>query len=386
MKEARGGGRWWWALFALVALSGVAATALLGPERTWRIARAAAASVVLDGLVEHPGQPHIPVWRIQRDRDQQGQATLHEGEARLAMTWTAMEPVPGMRPEHATWRIELSHATPQVPVRALWLDRGGIMDMLHGHLVHTAAGRLGVVATWSTPVGLRIDGARGRVCWLRERAGPELLRDRQVIDREGVACRHVGKGWSCEGRDHDDARAAWQRFWAMCTDTSVSPMDRRDSLMRLVDVEAWLRFDAVLEALDASPEEMVVVHDPRSDRWMPVLEGVRATVRDSLGMRVVDQVIRAMMQEPDLAHRRQVLHSDAVQRLRSGEFDALLDALLERTLPALLADRDKYDRVMAGDNTLFRVPAAQVTARAHTMRAAYHAYWKGSDRMNDARP
>ncbi len=399
MRNKSSGGRFWWLLLAVTALSFVIAAAMLGPERSWCIARAAALSVTVDGLGEVPSDHRIPELLIVRDNTMADRAVLHDGPAEVPMLWYEAQGQGGLPDAVTTRGIALEKVTARLPVPLLWLDRGSIVDMVEQHMALWVAGAYGVATAWSTPAWVTIDHAPGRVMWLREIAGPDLLRLRNVVDapvelyrlshaRSEVPWNDLAQ-WRHEGEGDPETQQRMLALMQVLNTADLPAMDRRDSLLRLVDVEAWLRYDAALAVMDVAPESFVLLRDPRHGRWLPVLDGVMGALRDSTGRRIADPVARMLVQEPDWRHRHQVLVREACgMLLATGAYDKALDELIESLGPTVLADRDKRDRVVAGDDNLYRVAMPHVASRLRTMRSAQHA--RGVELMkedpHDTRP
>lgn len=406
------------ALAAAVALSLVVFALLLGPGRAARIAAGAAGAMLVDGFAEEPGPHRIPVIdlhvdaaaldSLQRDLPWSGgrnvkASLLHQGvEHKARFRYRG-----AVTPSHflggkKSFRLSLKGSSPWAPYRKLNVINPKAHNLVNNHMATWVAGTMGVPVPMDEMVFARINGRDIGVMELYEQVDGGFMRHRHLWPDEvpvykgdfpPITDRTLPKGrtlwadaahWAYES-DADSA-VAHERLVrlinALRKDTL--PLEaHRDSIAALIDVDAWLRYEAALLVLSTVHIDQYhnqwLVLDPRTQRFLPVLW-------DALMLfsppgeplyHVNDAMSWWLLRVPEWRLQRDRHAYAAMRRLaRDGAFARHLDDVMDRLRPSVLADRNKHGNVTMLPEDVHRTSLLHVIGSTAGLRRDAQAYWE----------
>lgn len=409
-----------WAIGAgLLALSVIVPGAMLGPGRAARIAGASFLSTTVDGLAEDPGPHRIPVIDLHVDPDD-----LDTLEADLP--WSGGDNVKAVliddgvehkvkfryrgvvTPSHylggkKSFRLSMKRSNPFAPYRKLNVINPKAFNLVNDHMANWIAGEMGVPVPWNELVFVRMNGVEQGVMELFEQVDGTFERSRHLAsgqvpvykgDYPPIVHRKLTKGRSLwqnaafwEYASKADSTVAHERLEALIAALSPDTLPvsaHRDSIAKLTDVEAFLRYEAALLVVNTTHIDQYhnqwLVLDPRTERFYPVFW-------DALMMfappgeplyRMHDAMAWWLLHVPEWRARRDRYAYEAILKLhREGRFARQLDEVIERIQPSVLADRNKYGNVTLMHEDVHRVSLVHVVSSIAGLRASVAAYWEG---------
>ncbi|MBK8499141.1 MAG: CotH kinase family protein [Flavobacteriales bacterium] len=407
----------WTGLSAAVLLSLVGFAVLLGPSRATSIAAAAVLNASIDGFAEEPGAHRIPVLdlhvapsaldSLQRDLPWSGGESVsafliengvrHKARFRYRGVFTPSHFLGGKK----SFRLSMKRSNPWAPYRRLNVINPKAFNMVNDHMAAWVAGSLGVAVPMNEMVFVRINDEDCGVMELFEQVDGDFERNRHLHRHEvpvykgdypPVADRSLPKGRSLwqdpahwEYASDADSSLAHQRLASLIAALARDslPLEaHRDSIARLIDVDAFLRYQAALVVINSIHVDQYhnqwLVLDPRTGRFYPVLWDalMMFAPRDGSLYAVHDALEWWMLRVPDWRLRRDRYVYEALAQLqREGGFDARLDEVIERIRPSVLADRNKYGNVTLQPEDVHRVSLAHVISSLVGFRSSVHAYW-----------
>lgn len=405
-------------LAGLALVSLIVFAVLLGPQRAAHIAAAAVLSTTVDGLVlEH--QPHrIPVLELSVD-----QAQLDSLETDLP--WSGGRNIPAMLHHHGaehkvrfryrgvyatshflggkrSFRLSMKRSNPFAPYRKVNLINPKAFNLVNDHMAAWLAGSLGVPVPWNELVFVRLNNRDLGVMELFEQVDGDFEMNRHLVSHEVPV--YKGDYPPITGRELTKGRNLWQddAHWEYASDADSSlahqrlkalvdalrpddrPLEeRRDTLAQLVDVEAFLRYQAAILMLNTKHIDQYhnqwLVLDPRTGRFYPVLWDALllfAQPGDPLYY-VHDALAYWMLQVPEWRLQRDRYVWQALQEVHvRGGFGAELDRVLERIQPSVLADRNKFGNVTLEPEDVHRFSLAHVVSSIAGLRNGTQQWWE----------
>lgn len=405
-------------LLSLVALSLLVFVILLGPSRAVRIAAAASSNALIDGFAESPGPHRIPLIDVQVDQAaldslgadlpwSGGKAVLarliangveHKARFRYRGVVTPSHYLGGKR----SFRLNMKRSGPWSPYRRVNVINPKAHNLVNDHMACWVAGSMGVPVPMNEMVFTRINGEDHGVMELYEQVDGDFERNRHLWPRDvpvykgdypAIKGRVLPKGrtlWSnaafweyASDADSTDARAKLERLVAALQKDSLPTEAHRDSIAALIDVETYLRYEAALLVLNTIHIDQYhnqwLVLNPRTGRFYPVLWDALllfAPPGEPLYY-VNDAMSWWVLRVPEWRLKRDRYAYDAMVRLhREGEFNAELDAVIERITPSVLADRNKYGNVTLQPEDVHRVSLAHVIGSLAGLRQGINAHWE----------
>ncbi len=334
----------WSFLLGFVILTVVVPGVLIGPARAVRLIGSAVSSTIL----QTPSQPEevvaggqqLPIVDI---ADPGTELVINDIHFPIRSIGTAGD--------RTIIEIDSSSRTPFGPFTKLVIESPGA-DLLGGPLALWIAGRIGVPIPFHTLVQLHRDGSDVGVHQLKEYVDHTFERDRNLTGSDVNVVR-VKDGLDPEidpwgSTDHWDLPAdgdAAKQFTSLIeviNDSLITPADRRSQMELLIEVDAFNAFHAAAFMLGATredPASMVLVLDPRTLKYYPVLTD--APLVPSADGTIAGEgylIEKRMMAISDWRSQRDGLVKDALQEIHaSGAFDRKLTALSGSVRPSAKA-------------------------------------------------
>lgn len=403
-------------LVGAVLLSLIVFGAILGPGRALRIAAASVLSTAIDGIAEDPGGHRIPVIDVRVDHayldtlnadlpwsgDHRVPATVvhsgihHNVKFRYRGAYTPSHFLGGKK----SFRITTKKNGPFAPYRKLNLINPKALNMLTNHLGNWIAGRMGVAVPYNEMVFVRMNGRDHGVMEMFEQIDGSFERIRGVATDDVPVYR--GEFPPVQGRELPKHRQLWRNaaHWEYTSDADSTlahdrlnalvavigsaTMDlrlRRDSLAKLIDVDAYLRFMAAV--LVVNTKHMDQYHNQwlvmRPDgRFYPVWWDalLMFAPKDEPLYYIHDALSFWILQVPEWRLQRDRYAYEALVELHTaGAFTRQLDRTIERVQPSVLADRNKYGNVSLAPEDVHRFSVVHVIGSLSGMRTSVAAYW-----------
>lgn len=401
-----------------VLLSLIVFAALLGPSRAASIAMAAAANVVADGLAERTDAHRIPVLDLRvdaadldslnEDLPWSGGKNVSAVLAHNGVEYKAKFRYRGIyTPSHflgdkKSFRLSLKARNPWAPYRKVNVINPKAFNLVNDHLSAWVAGSMGVAVPLNEMVFVRLNGKAMGVMELFEQLDGEFERARHLSDHQVPV--YKGDYPSVEGKQLPKGRTLWQSaaHWEYVSKADsteahaklvalVSALAKddapveahRDSIARLVDVDAFLRYEAALLVINSLHVDQYhnqwLVLDPRTQRFYPVLWDalLMFAPADAPLYRVHDAMAWWVLRVPEWRLQRDRYAYQALLALqRQGGFDRQLDATVDRIAPSVLADRNKFGNVTLFPEDVHRYSVLHVIGSLAGLRSSVHSYWE----------
>lgn len=420
MRRKRAGtGVLWLALGGVVLVSFVVFAALLGPVRALKIAAAAGLSVAVDGFAEDPGPHRIPVIDVRVDPayldtlgadlpwsgEHQVPATLvhngvhHKVKFRFRGSYTPSHFLGGKR----SFRLSMKKSGPFAPYRKLNVINPKALNLLNNHLGNWIAGRMGVATPYDEMVFTRLNGQDLGVMEMFEQVDGTFEQVRGLATHQVPVYR--GEFPPVVGRALPDKRQLWrsaanweytsdadsilahQRLKALVDVVGSSTMDlavRRDSLAKLIDVEAYLHYMAAILVVNTRHMDQFhnqwLVMGPEGLFYPIWWDGLLMFPPENEPLYYIhDALAFWILQVPEWRLRRDRLAWWHLTNLHAARaFEQELDRTIQRVMPSVLADRNKYGNVTLAPEDVHRNSLVHVIGSLAGMRASVAAYWDRS--------
>lgn len=425
-KGRRGIGAIGLVLVALVCVSLVVFAVLLGPGRAVNIAAASFLSTTVDGLAEDPGPHRLRLLDVGVD-----QAYLDTLQSDLP--WSGDHNVPAKLLEHGveypvrfryrgvysashylggkkSFRLSLKEDNPFKPYRRLNVINPKSFNMLNNHMGLWIAGRMGVAVPWNEMVFVRMNGRDCGVMELYEQPAGDFERIRRLTTKEVPVYR--GEYPPITGRERTEIRTLWRsagnwqyvsdadsslahaRLRALVdviADTNLTIGARRDTLGKLIDVDAYARYLAAMLVVNTKHMDQFhnqwLVMSERTGLFYPIFW-------DALLMFppqgeplyfINDALAHWFLRIPEWRLLRDRHAYQALQELHTtGAFMDEYDRSIDRIRPSVLADKNKYGHVTLEPSDVHRFSVVHVMSSFAGMRATVNAYWgRTLDRLSD---
>ncbi len=405
-------------MLLLVLGTGAWGLIAFGPDRAMRLAAAAASNVLLDGLAEGTPSHRIPVVDVvvsERDLEELGsdlpwsggrtvdaEVIDRDGRHPAGFRYRGMVVTTHFLGGKKSFRLTMEKGGPFPPYRRLNFINPKAFNMVNAHLAYWVAGRMGVSVPFDDLAFVRINGRAIGVMEVVEQPDGDFERNRHRVDhrvpvfkgdyptpvnRRLLTRRELwrdARHWEHVGGP--DSTAAWIKLRALIDvigDPDLPWTDRRDTLERLIDVDAFLRFAAAIKVIDTQHidnyHNQVLVLSPRTGLFVPVLwDPLMMFPPDGEPFYPVhDALAFWLLCDPEWRWRRdQYVHDALVDLHRDGAFAARLDEVLDRLLPSVLADRNKTGVVSPFPQDVLRISSAHWAMSAWRLRTDLAAYWE----------
>jgi len=419
-NERRRIGIGWLVLGVLVVLSFVVFAVVLGPRRTAMISAASLLSTTVDGLAEAPGQRRLRTLDIRIDP-----ADLDTLEADLP--WSGGRNMPAMLVENGvqypvkfryrgvystshflggkkSFRLSLKKDNPFSPYRRLNVVNPKSFNFLNDHLGSWIAGRMGVPVPWNEMVFVRLNGHDEGVMELFEQPSGDFERVRNltneqvpvyrgdyapVVDRKLPPSRNIWRStenWEyVSNADSTVAHAQLTALLAVITDPTWSIAQRRDTLSRLIDVDAYARYLAAILVVNTKHIDQYhnqwLVRSDRTGLFYPIFwDALLMFPPEGEPLYYIhDALAHWFLRIPEWRLMRDRYAYQALLDLqRNGAFAQELDRSVEQLMPSVLADRNKYGNVTLEPADVHRFSVVHVISSIAGMREQVRRYWEGS--------
>lgn len=418
MRRGSGGtGAIWLVLLAVVFISGIVFAVLLGPDRAARIAVASFLSTTVDGLAEDPGAHRLRVVEVRIDQ-------AHLDTLNSDLPWSGGHNMPATLLGHGveypvkfryrglysashylggkrSFRLLLKKDNPFKPYRKLNFINPKSFNMLNNNMGMWIAGRMGVAVPWNEMVFVRLNGTDYGVMEMYEQPDGNFERIRHLAtgdvpvyrgDFRPVTTRALPEkitlwrdaaNWEYMSEADSTASAGQMRALAqVIADSTLSIAQRRDTLAKLIDVDAFARYFAAMlvvntKHMDQFHNQWLVMSD-RTGRFYPIFW-------DALLMFppageplyfINDALAHWFLRIPEWRLLRDRYAYRAMQDLHTdGTFTREYDDRIAKLMPSVLADRNKYGHVSPEAEDVHRFSVAHVISSFASMRATVDAYW-----------
>lgn len=401
----------------LVLLSLLGFTIALGPTRAARIAGAAVANVLVDGFAEQSGGHRIPIIdlhvdpaaldSLNADLPWSGgtnvNARLIENgvEHKARFRYRGMYTPSHFLGEKKSFRLSMKGSNPWAPYRRVNVINPKAHNLVNNHLAAWVAGTMGVPVPMDEMVFTRINGRDIGVMELYEQVDGRFERNRHLWpeqvpvykgDFPPITGRALTKGrtlwasaahWEYSSKaDSTIAHATLVRLVSALRKDSTPIAAHRDSIAALIDVDAWLRYEAALLVINTTHVDQYhnqwLVLNPRSGRFYPVLwDALMLFAPPGEPLYYVNDAMSWwIMRIPEWRLQRDRYAREAMQRLhREGEFTRQLDAVIEQIKPSVLADRNKFGNVTQEPEDVHRVSVLHVMGSLAGLRDGAAIHW-----------
>lgn len=416
-KQSGGTGIVLLVLLGIVVVSFVVFAALLGPSRAVRIAAASALSTIVDGLAESPAAHQLRILDVRvaegsldslnSDLPWSGghnvSATVvdhgaaYPAEFRYRGIYSASHYLGGKK----SFRLKLKKSSPFKPYRKLNVINPKSFNMLNNHMGLWIAGRMGVAVPWNEMVFVRLNGTDHGVMELYEQPDGDFERNRSLTTKEVPVYR--GEYPPITGREITEKRTLWRKAanWSYVSDadstqaharlvalvdvvddSTLTIAQRRDTLAKLIDVDAYARYLAAMLVVNTKHMDQFhnqwLVQSERTGLFYPIFW-------DALLMFppageplyfINDALAHWFLRIPEWRLLRDRYAYAALKDLhKGGAFTQEYDRTIERIKPSVLADHNKYGHVSPYPADVHRFSVAHVISSFAGMRAAVNGHW-----------
>lgn len=416
-RERRGTGVGWLIGFGIVVISLIVFAALLGPGRAARIAAASFLSTTVDGLAEDPGPHELRVLDVRVDQaslDSLGSDLPWSGgrnvrallvdngveypaKFRYRGIYSASHYLGGKK----SFRLSLKEDNPFKPYRRLNVINPKSFNMVNNHMAMWIAGRMGVAVPWNEMVFVRLNGADQGVMEMYEQPGGDFERNRKLTTKDVPVYR--GEYPSITGRELTEKRTLWRSTanWEYVSDadstrahahlkalvdviydSTLTIPYRRDTLAKLIDVDAYARYYAAMLLVNTKHMDQFhnqwLVTSERTGLFYPIFWDALLMFPpegDPLYF-INDALAHWFLRIPEWRLLRDQYAYQALKDLNTdGAFIAEYDRTIDRIKPSVLADHNKYGHVSLVPADVHRFSVAHVISSFAGMRSTVKNYW-----------
>lgn len=400
----------------VVLASGLLGAITFGPTRAVRIAAAGALTVWVDGLSEFPGAHRIPVIAVNiepaaldslnMDLPWSGRDPRKAVVERDGVTYEAAYRYRGLvAGTHylggkKSFRLSFKEGTPFPPHYRINFLNPKSNNFLNQHMAFWVASYMGVAVPWSEPVFVELNGRDHGVHqaieqidgWFERNHG---LADRSVPVYKGDYPPAIGREWPKprmlwesaanwqyqSDADSTTAHALLKRLVSVVNDPALRDSARLDSLELLIDVDAYVRFQAALKVLHCGHEDnrhnQWLVLSSRTGKFYPVLwDAALLFSRTDEFYPIHDAIEFHLMKHAHLRLQRDRSILQAIKGLLGeGLFDRQLAKEVERIRPSVMRDKNKYGEVTDRPEDVLRFSSLHWSASVGKIRKDVPAYW-----------
>lgn len=418
MKRGRSGtGAIWIVLFLVAFVPLVVFAILLGPDRAARIAAASFLSTTVDGFAEDPGPHRLRVVDVRIDP-----ASIDSLDSDLP--WSGGRNMPAMLVENGvehpakfryrgiysashylggkkSFRLALKENNPFKPYRRLNFINPKSFNMLNNHMGMWIAGQMGVAVPWNEMVFVRLNGRDYGVMEMYEQPNGSFEHVRKLTDAdvpvyrgdfqpittralpERITLWRDAANWAYVSKaDSTVAAARINALAQVIADSTLSIRQRGDTLARLIDVDAFARYLAAMLVVNTKHMDQFhnqwLVMSERTGLFYPIFW-------DALLMFppageplyfINDALTHWFLRIPEWRLLRDRYAYQALQDLHvGGAFTREYDRNIDRIMPSVIADRNKYGHVSPEAVDVHRYSVGHVISSFASMRATVNSYW-----------
>lgn len=416
-RERNNSGVVWTVLGAIIGISLIVFAVLLGAKRAVMISAASFLSTAVDGLAEKPASHRLRVLDVRIDPaylDTLGTdlpwsggrnfpATLVENgvDHPVQFRYRGMYSASHFLGEKRSFRLSLKKRSPFAPYRKLNVINPKSFNMVNNHMGNWIAGRMGVPVPWNEMVFVRLNGIDQGVMEMYEQIGADFeevrgLAKSDVPVYKGDYPPIIGQGlpekrrlwqsashWEFKGKaDSAVANARLRALVAVIADTVLSIPERRDTLARLIDVDAYARYFAAMLVVNTKHMDQYhnqfLVMSARTGKFYPIFwDGLLMFPPEGEPLYFINDAMAYWFYRiPEWRLLRDRYAYAALEELhKKGAFMQEYDHTIELIRPSVLADRNKYGHVTLFPADVHRFSVAHVISSFAGMRATVNSYW-----------
>ncbi|HRH39258.1 MAG TPA: CotH kinase family protein, partial [Flavobacteriales bacterium] len=301
-----------------------------------------------------------------------------------------------------SFRLTMKSDGPLSPYRKVNVINPKAFNLINDHMAAWVAGSMGVPVPMNEMVFARINDEDQGVMELFEQVDGDFHRNRHLAqhqvpvykgDYPAITEKRLPMGrtlwanaanWEYVSKaDSTMAHAKLEALILALTLDTLSIESHRDSIASLLDVDAFLRYQAALLVINSKHIDQYhnqwLVIDPRSGKFHPVLWDALMMFPpegDAL-YHVHDAITWWVLRIPEWRLRRDRYAYQAMLTLeKEGRFDAQLNDVIERIKPSVLADRNKFGNVTLLPEDVHRYSIVHVLSSLVGFRESTHAHWQ----------
>ncbi|MEO8069211.1 MAG: CotH kinase family protein [Flavobacteriales bacterium] len=276
-------------------------------------------------------------------------------------------------------------------------------NMINVHLSYWIAARMGVAVPYNDMVFVRINGKDHGVMHACEQVDADYERNRHLSAgdvpmykgdfaptnvRDSVQHGPLWRSadnWQYLGKaDSIDARRKLLGLVAMINAKDVPWQQRRDSLEKIIEVDAFLRFAAAMKVLETrhidNYHNQLLVLSPRTGKFYPVLWDpiLLFAPADEPLYPMYDALSFWLMHDPEWRWKRDRYIEEALHALQDDSLAyRYLDEVVERIEPSVHADRNKYGVLSMAGQDVDRYSVLHWAYSTEQLRKQMAAHWSG---------
>ncbi|QQR85566.1 MAG: CotH kinase family protein [Flavobacteriales bacterium] len=382
----------WTAL--LVGVLGIIGVGFLwfGVHRASGMAGAAALNVLADGLLESPAPHRLRIVEVEvdpHDLDSLQSNLPYSGtdwkKARLidnGISYPAEFRYRGYGAVHhigekKSFRLKLKRNSAFAPYERVNFLNPKSFNMINVHMSYWIAARMGVAVPWDDMVFMRLNGQDHGVMHACEQVDADYERNRRMApgdvpmfkgdfaptnERDTVKHGLLWKDadhWEFLGdADSTDARRKLEGLIHLINAKDMPWQRRRDSLEKVIEVDAFLRFAAAMKVLETrhidNYHNQLLVLSPRTAKVYPVLWDpiFKFAPADEPLYPMYDALSYWLLHDPEWRWQRDRYIMEALAALHTDSAAyRYMDDVVARIEPSVHADRNKYGVLsMAGQD------------------------------------
>jgi CotH kinase protein len=389
-----------------------------GVQRATGMTMAAALSVTADGLLEGSVEHRLRVVEVEVD-DQ----VLDSMQSNLPYSGTKWEKAAlwdnGIRypvefryrgygaihhlGEKKSFRLKMKRNGAFGPYERLNFLNPKSFNMINVHLSYWIAARMGVAVPYDDMVFMRLNGEDHGVMHLCEQVDADYERNRRTSPgdvpmykgdfaptnvRDSVKHGLLWKSadhWQFLGdADSTDARRKLEGLVHLINIKDLSWQQRRDSLDKVIDVDAFLRFAAAMKVLETrhidNYHNQLLVLSPRSGKFYPVLWDpifLFAPADEPL-YPMYDALSYWLLRDPEWRWKRDRYIVDALRLLHTDSLAyQYMDEVIARIEPSVFADRNKYGVLSMAGQDVDEYSVLHWAYSTEQLRKQMSTHWNG---------
>ena len=389
-----------------------------GVQRATGMAAAAALGAVADGLLESPAEHRLRIVDVEVDAEVLDslqanlpysgtvwkKATLKDNDIRYPVEFRyrgygAIHHIGNKK----SFRLKMKRNTAFGPYERMNFLNPKTFNMVNVHLSYWIAARMGVAVPYDDMVFVRLNGADHGVMHACEQVDADYERNRHLAAgdvpmyqgdfaptnvrdtvKHGLLWRSADH-WKYLGKaDSTDARRKLVGLVAMINAKNVPWQQRRDSLEKVIEVEAFLRFAAAMKVLETrhidNYHNQLLVLSPRTGKFYPVLWDpifLFAPADEPL-YPMYDALSYWLMHDPEWRWKRDRYIVEALKALHTDSLAyRYMHEVVERIEPSVHADRNKYGVLSMAGQDVDRYSVLHWAYSTEQLRKQMSAHWSG---------
>ncbi|MFZ1688346.1 MAG: CotH kinase family protein [Flavobacteriales bacterium] len=387
-----------------------------GVHRATGMTAAAALNVLADGLLESRVEHRLRIVEVEVDA-----TVLDSMQSNLPYSGTEWEKAAlmdnGIRypvefryrgygaihhiGKKKSFRLKLKRNGPFGPYERLNFLNPKSFNMINVHMSYWIAARMGVAVPYDDMVFMRLNGKDHGVMHMCEQVDADFERNRNLASgdvpmykgdfaptamrdsvQHGLLWRSANN-WQYQGQaDSTDARRKLEGLIHLVNTKNLPWQQRRDSLERIIDVDAFLRFAAAMKVLETrhidNYHNQLLVLSPRTSKFYPVMWDpifLFAPADEPL-YPMYDALSFWLLHDPEWRWKRDRYIVEALGILH-GDSSAYryMDDVIARIEPSVHADRNKYGVLSMAGQDVDRYSVLHWAYSIEQLRKQMSAHW-----------